>query len=116
MKKNLLLALVAASFTFTACTDSGTSVAPAPVYQAPTDAKMAKFKPVMTEVALSTRNDPNYHKMTIKPEDKEWFQLLMYRFWDRQMTKSQFIAEGVSRYPGHAYEFNFIANGFQKRS
>lgn len=115
MKKTLLLALVAA-FTFTACTDSGSSVAPAPTYQAPTEAKMSKFKPVMTEVALSTRNDPKYNKMTIKPEDKEWFKLLMYRYWDRQITRGQFISEGISRYPGHTYEFSFIANGFQQRS
>jgi len=114
MKKNIIIALIAA-LSFTACTNT-MSPAPAPVYQAPTEAKMAKFKPVMTAVALSTRNDPNYKKMTIKPEDKEWFQLLMYRYWDRQMTRPQFIAEGVSRYPGHEYEFNFIANGFQHRS
>ena len=115
MKKHLLIALVAA-FSFTACTDSMSSATPAATYQAPTEAKMAKFKPVMTEVALSTRNDPKYNKMTIKPEDKEWFQLLMYRYWDRQMTRGQFISEGVSRYPGHEYEFSFIANGFQHRS
>ena len=113
MTKRILIALIAA-FAFTACTNTS-SVAPQ-VYQAPTDAKMAKFKPVMTEVALSTRNDPKYNKMTIKPADKEWFQLLMYRLWDRQITTTQFVTEGVSRYPGHAYEYNFIARGFQKRS
>ena len=116
MKKRLLIALIA-GLSFTGCTDSMTSSAkPAAVYQAPTDAKMAQFKPVMTEVALSTRNDPGYNKMTIKPNDKEWFQMLMYRYWDRQSTRSQFISEGVTRYPGHEYEFGFIANGFQKRS
>ncbi|SFZ97817.1 hypothetical protein MNB_SV-5-188 [hydrothermal vent metagenome] len=114
MKKRIFIALIAA-LSFTACTNTS-SVAPQQVYQAPTDAKMAKFKPVMTEVALSTRNDPNYNKMTIKPADKEWFQLLMYRLWDRQITRTQFVTEGVSRYPGHTYEYNFIANGFQKRS
>ena len=117
MKKNILIAILAA-LTFTACTDSmsPTPTRQAPVYQAPTDAKMAQFKPVMTEVALSTREDPGYNKMTIRPEDKQWFQMLMYRYWDRQSTRSQFISEGVSRYPGHEYEFGFIANGFQKRS
>ena len=113
MKKRILIALLAA-LSFTACTETNT-VAPQ-VYQAPTDAKMAKFKPVMTKVALSTRNDPKYNKMTIQPADKEWFQLLMYRLWDRQITRTQFVTEGVSRYPGHNYEYNFIAHGFQKRS
>ncbi len=115
MKKRLLIALLA-GLTFTACTESTGSLAPQPVYQAPTEAKMAKFRPVMTEVALSTRNDPNYNKMTIRQEDKQWFQDLMYRYWDRQITRAQFVSEGISRYPGHNYEFAFIANGFQKRS
>ena len=48
----------------------------------------------MKEVALSTRNDPRYNKMAIKPEDKVWFKVLMYRYWDRQLTRSQFVAEG----------------------
>ena len=116
MKKILLISTVLAALTFTGCTDSMNSVAPAPTYQAPTEAKMAKFKPVMTEVALSTRNDPNYNKMTIRAEDKEWFQMLMYRYWDRQLTRAQFVSQGISRYPGHNYEFAFIANGFQHRS
>ena len=115
MKTKLLIAVMAA-FTFTACTDSGMTPAPAPVYQAPTEAKMAKFKPVMREVALSTRTDPNYNKMTIRQEDKQWFQNLMYRYWDRQITRTQFVSEGISRYPGHNYEFAFIADGFNKRS
>ena len=115
MKKRILISLLAA-LSFTACTESTLSPSPAKTYQAPTEAKMAKFKPVMTEVALSTRNDPKYNKMTIKAEDKEWFQILMYRYWDRQVTRSQFVAEGNSRYPGHTYEFSFIANGFQHRS
>jgi len=116
MKKTILISTVLAALTFTGCTDSMTSTTPKAVYQAPTEAKMAKFKPVMTQVALSTRNDPNYNKMTIKAEDKEWFQMLMYRFWDRQITKAQFVSEGISRYPGHNYEFAFIADGFQHRS
>jgi len=116
MKIKLLIAILA-GLTFTACTESTGSFEPKqPVYKAPSEAKMAKFKPVMTEVALSTRNDPNYNKMDIKPEDKQWFQNLMYRYWDRQITRTQFISEGISRYPDHNYEFLFIANGFQKRS
>ena len=116
MKKRLLIALLA-GLTFTACTDSASSLAPQTTYQAPSQAKMDAFTPVMTKVALSTREDPKYNRMALNtPEEKEWFKMLMYRLWDRQITRSQFIAEGVSRYPTHRYEFNFIANGFQHNS
>jgi hypothetical protein len=115
MKERVLISLLAV-LSFTACTNSVLSPSSATIYQEPTEAKMFKFNPVMTEVALSTRNDPRYNKMTIKPEDKVWFKGLMYRYWDRQITRSQFVAEGKSRYPDHSYEFSFIANGFQNCS
>ena len=117
MKKTILISTVLAALTFTGCTDSMTSVAPNAVYQAPTPEKSAKFQPILAEVAHSTKTDPNYHRMALKTdEDKKWFTDQTYRLWDRQMTKSQFVADGVAKYPGHAYEFNFVANGIQTRS
>ena len=116
MKKRLLIALLA-GLSFTACTSTTGTATPTPSYQAPTQAKMDAFTPVMTKVALSTREDPKYNRMALNtPEEKEWFKMLMYRLWDRQLTREQFVAEGVSRYPTHQYEFNFIAHGFQKYS
>ena len=115
MKKSLLIVLLA-GFTFTACTNT-TAPTPKISYQKPTKQKMNTFTPVMTKVALSTREDPKYKRMALKTtEEKEWFKTLMYRLWDRQITRGQFITEGISKYPTHQYEFNFIAQGFQKHS
>ena len=119
MKIKLLIAAVA-GFAFTACTNNVPTLTPAPApvkYVQPTEAKLAAFHPVMTKVALSTREDPKYNRMALDTtEKKEWFQHLMYRLWDREISKSQFISEGLAKYPTHGYEFNFIANGFQKHS
>jgi len=117
MKKTILISTVLAALTFTGCTDSMTSVTPKAVYQAPTPEKSAKFNPILSEVAHSTKTDPNYHRMSLKTaEDKKWFHDQTYRLWDRQITKSQFVSDGVVKYPGHKYEFNFVANGIQARS
>ena len=117
MKKTILISTVLAALTFTGCTDSMTSATPKQVYQAPTPEKSAKFNPILGEVAHSTKTDPNYHKMALKTdEDKKWFTSQAYRLWDRQMTKSQFVSDGVAKYPGHEYEFKFVANGIQARS
>ena len=86
-------------------------------YQKPTAAKLTVFQKTMREVALSTQNDPRYNKMTLDtPLRKAWFKNLMYKLWDRQITKSQFVTEGLRKYPSHRYEFTFVADGFQKRS
>ena len=84
-------------------------------YYPPTPQKEAIFNKEMRRVALSTQNDPRYHRMSLDtPEKKEWFKNLMYRLWDRQITRDEFIAQGIAKYPTHRYEFEFIANGFQK--
>jgi len=123
MRKRLLAFLIA-GLSFTACTNSvtlpkpsGTSGASTAHYQKPTPEKDARFHETMKKVALSTKDNPKYHRMALDtPEKKTWFKSLMYRLWDRQITRSQFIAEGLEKYPTHRYEFEFIANGFQKHS
>jgi len=116
MKIKLLIVLLA-GLSFTGCTNSGTSLSPSTTYQKPTPQKEERFHKTMKEVALSTRDNPKYNRMALEtPEKKEWFKTLMYRLWDRQITRSQFISEGLAKYPTHQYEFAFIANGFQQRS
>jgi len=76
--------------------------------------KYAMFRKKMREVAKSTLENKKYNKMTLGTEEKkEWFTNLMYQLWDRQITRRQFIQEGLTKYPSHQYEFEFIANGFQ---
>ncbi len=84
------------------------------VYEKPTPKKEQRFRNTMLKVAKSTQEDPNYHRMAFDmPEEKKWFKELMYRLWDRQITRAQFIAEGTARYPEHKYEFTYIANAYQ---
>lgn len=84
-------------------------------YRATIIDKESKFHQAMVAVAQSTKQDPNYHKLSLNtPEEKRWFKNLMYRLWDRQITRAQFINEGVARYPEHKYEFFYIANAFQR--
>ncbi len=121
MNLKLIIVSALAVLSFSACTSPSlsSSRAPAPQanYEKPTEAKLALFHPVMTKIALSTKEDPHYKKMSLTtPEQKEWFHNLMYRLWDRQISKNQFIAEGMSKYPAHRYEFNFVAHGCQKYS
>lgn len=118
--KLVVVALVGLGFSACTSPNLGMDSTPAAeriVYEKPTEAKLAVFHPVMTKVALSTKEDPNYKKMALTTkEEKEWFHDLMYRLWDRQITKNQFISEGVVKQPSHRYEFTFVANGFQKHS
>jgi len=101
---------------FPACSSKEEVSAPAKTtYAAPTPAKQKKFQETMVKVAMSTKENPNYKRMSLDtPEKKTWFKSLMYRLWDRQITRAQFVSEGLVKYPKHTYEFSYIGNGFQR--
>jgi hypothetical protein len=82
-------------------------------YEEPTPEKKEAYEKKMREIASGIKDDPNYQRFALDtPEKKEWFKKLTYRLWDRQITRQQFITEGLKRYPDHGYEFNFIVRGF----
>jgi hypothetical protein len=64
-------------------------------------------------VASGIKDDPNYNRIALDTDEKRaWFRSITYQLWDRQMTKQQFMAEGLSKYPAHKYEFEFVIRGF----
>jgi len=82
-------------------------------YEKPTPDKMALYQQTMRTVASGIKHDSNYRRITLDtPEKKEWFRMLTYRLWDRQITRQQFMTEGLSQYPSHRYEFEFVIKGF----
>jgi hypothetical protein len=126
MKINFGSVLLAASITvmglsFTACSTT-TPTAPTPVKQVeenkvPEKAPMSEeekhlaYKSAMRNVGEQIQADPNYQKFGLSTdEDKSWFTDLTYKVWDRQISRGQFIAAGLEKYPGHSYEFELIAD------
>lgn len=82
-------------------------------YEKPTPHKLALYQQTMRSVASGIKHDTKYQRIALDtPEKKEWFKTLTYRLWDRQMTRQQFVAEGLAQYPSHRYEFEFVVNGF----
>lgn len=83
-------------------------------YEKPTPRKLALYQQTMRSVASGIKHDSNYQRITLDTtEKKEWFRMLTYRLWDRQITREQFMAEGLAKYPTHRYEFEFVIKGFE---
>ena len=126
MKLRISIAILTA-LSFSGCTSSMNMFStpqtePAPKhspkhYQQPSPEKLEAYQSTMRNVASGIKDDPNYQRIALDtPEKKAWFKDLTYRLWDRQISYSQFMAEGLSKYPDRKYEFNFVSNGFQKHS
>lgn len=117
--RSKLVILVLLGLSFSGCTNSVDSLYPsAPAvekrtYQEPAPEKLEAYTNTMRRVASGIKDDPNYNKIALDTaEKKAWFKDLTYRLWDRQITKGQFISEGLTKYPTHRYEFEFVVNGF----
>lgn len=84
-------------------------------YENPTPQKLALYKKTMRSVASGIKHDSRYQRIALDtPEKKAWFRSLTYRLWDRQMTRYQFMTEGLAKYPSRRYEFQFVIDGFAK--
>ncbi len=119
--KYYLIIVFLAGINFTACSSSKNISKPnkikKEIYQKPNNHKLKIYHKTMQKIALSTKTDSSYEKITLDTaEKKSWFKNLMFRLWDRRITRKQFIKEGLRKYPTHSYEFNFVANGFQSNS
>lgn len=118
-KKYTFMLISIAILGFTGCTSSNDLLSPSTTstYVPPTEQKNALYSQDMRAVASGIQYDTRYNKIELDtPEKKAWFKKLTYRLWDRQITNSQFMAEGLSKYPTHRYEFEFIIKGFASQS
>ena len=107
----LLLAL-----GLTACTPpTPTPTKPKATYESPTPQKQQRYQSTMIKIASTIKDDTHYRRIALDtPEKKAWFKSLTYRLWDREITRHQFIAEGLAKYPTHRYEFAFVVKGFSR--
>jgi len=84
-------------------------------YEKASQEKMQRYQQTMKSVASGISQDTQYNRITLDtPEKKTWFRNLTYRLWDRQITRQQFMAEGLDKYPTHEHEFTFIVDGFSR--
>jgi hypothetical protein len=110
--------VAAASLSFTACTKSPKPKIPAQTSQVPEEPQMtqeekqAAYKSTMKKVGAEIKRDANYKRLDLStPELKNWFTDITYKLWNGEISRGQFIAMGLEKYPDRAYEFEVIANG-----
>ena len=114
MKKYLLIATILA-FGLSGCTPPPAPQPKAYTYAVPTDKKLEIYQRKMRRVASGIKHDSKYTRIKLNtPKKKAWFKDITYKLWDRQITRGQFVDQGLLKYPKRRYEFNFIAKGFNR--
>ncbi|MBN2249150.1 MAG: hypothetical protein JW682_02295 [Campylobacterales bacterium] len=111
MKQYVLFAILSGCL-LTGCGATKDPVPQQPLYKVAESKKTQIFQTTIGKLALSTREDPRYQRITLETaENKAWFKAWTRKLWDREITKREFIAEGLKQYPERRYEFEFIAEG-----
>ena len=124
MKLYTNLAIITA-LSFSGCTNPLSSPEPTKTsknftygyigYDKASDAKIVAFKKDQRKVGLLTKQDPHYKSFAPvlgSEESKTWFNNNMYLLWDRQITRKEYIAQGIAKFPTYKHEFTFIAQNF----
>lgn len=118
--KTLLItsAITATGLSFTACTTTQPAAPKPQVKQVPaapvkSDAqKHAEYKSTMKIVGKDIKRDANYKRLDLStPELKNWFTDITYKLWDGQISRGEFIAAGLEKFPDRHYELETISDG-----
>lgn len=116
MKYYVMMASLCGALLSGCSTTATETITPAkPLYTVSSAQKQTAYNQAMLKVGMSTRSDSKYQRIDLTSgENKEWFKDLTFKLWDRQITRAQFVEEGLSKYPTHRYEFEFVAEGFNR--
>ena len=69
------------------------------------------FDSRMASMVQHVSADPTYRRIPLAtPEDKQWFSQLAEDLYANKITKEQFVAEGVRKYPGYDASFSTVAD------
>ncbi|GIT98080.1 hypothetical protein [Sulfurovum sp. TSL1] len=61
------------------------------------------------------KNQPNYKHLPLTEEaDFDWFYIETYALWDKNVTKDQFIQNGLQRYPAYRESLEYLAEQLSK--
>ncbi len=76
--------------------------------------KVKAFEAKLKEVVKEVDKNPNYKRIPLDTkEDQEWFLNQAFPYWDNQISKEEFINEGLKRFPEYRDSFEFLAEKFK---
>jgi len=78
---------------------------------ASTASMASTFDNRMGEFVSHIKDDPSYKRIPLQTtSDREWFYQLTEQVYEHKITKEQFVAEGVKKYPGYDASFSEVAD------
>ena len=70
----------------------------------------AAFIDKLQRVSSEIAQDPSYDRIPLETtDDQQWFTDLAYRYWNKQISRDQFVEQGVAKYPDNRRSFETLA-------
>lgn len=77
-------------------------------------AVQAAYKAQMEHAVDIVQATPNYKRIPLDTEEEQaWFTALTFLYWDNQITREEFIQEGLSRFPGYKASLELVADALK---
>ena len=110
MKIKLIFAVIGILFAFSSCTqNTKTDI----LIESGEDPKKVKvYREYMKNLSKEIEdNQPNYkHLPLTKKGDYDWFYIETYALWGKNISRVQFIQNGVHKYPEHRKSLEYLAD------
>lgn len=76
---------------------------------------VAAYKKRLEHVVAVAKATPNYERIPLDTEEEQnWFTTLTFKYWDGQITRSEFMQEGLSRFPDYKASLELVADELKK--
>ena len=62
------------------------------------------------------KTDSSYKRIPLDSRaDQRWFMELMFKAWEKKITKEEFIKIGIEKFPDNKESFEFVADRLPKK-
>jgi hypothetical protein len=110
--KKLVFSLVVALFVLNGCTTLKLNQALADA----NDPQVVKaYENKLNEIVKEIQSDPNYVRIPLNTKkDQDWFITQAFLFWDKKISKDEFLKRGEEKFPGYKSSFKYVADRLVK--
>jgi hypothetical protein len=69
------------------------------------------YEKTLNDVIKEVQNDPSYKRIPLDSKaEVDWFITQAFLYWDKKISRDEFVKRGVTKYPGYKESFEYLAD------
>ena len=72
---------------------------------------VAAYEKTLNNVVKEIQNDPTYKRIPLDSKaESDWFITQAFLYWDKKISREEFVKRGVVKYPEYKESFEYLAD------